>query len=149
MNVAVGVFGSNSIGVGTMTHERKQQLAEAQRRFRDRYPTYATDHSFNRKRDTGFVKDDGVRRPLPTRDLVPMLNWQPDLFAADNVVEKTPSVKPKVRLAPEDMCKCGCGLPHNNAVSRVVQVDVGWSNVRQVIWFYSMRCKDKWGRDNA
>ena len=38
----------------------------------------------------------------------------------------------------EQTCACGCKLPHNLAVSRVVTEDMGGYRTRRVVWYRSM-----------
>jgi hypothetical protein len=65
--------------------------------------------------------------------LCPQLNWPGDAFAEANVaaISTAPLLKRgKIRTA-EHLCRCGCKLPHNHAVSRLT----GDHGSRRVLWY--------------
>ena len=65
---------------------------------------------------------------------LPYLNWPLDLFASLNVPAKLLTGQ---RKGDGMACACGCGLPHNLAVSGLE----GDHGNRTVVWFRTMRCK--------
>jgi hypothetical protein len=58
---------------------------------------------------------------------LPTLDWSPDLFIA------------KEGFLDERLCACGCGRPHNNAVSRVVEGRAG----KRIFWYRTRSCRNK------
>lgn len=46
-------------------------------------------------------------------------------------------------LQKEELCACGCKLPHNLAVSRVVSDNSEGYPTRSVIWYRTMACRIK------
>ena len=69
---------------------------------------------------------------------VPHLNWPADLFAAANIATiRSMSVLIDKTANDRWLCACGCGLPHNLAVSGLE----GEPDDRNVVWFRTMSCK--------
>ena len=70
--------------------------------------------------------------------LCPQLDWPTDLFAeaneAANAAARLPS-RDKGRT-DDRLCHCGCGLPHNFAVSRL-------TDNRQVQWYRAMTHRNR------
>ena len=70
---------------------------------------------------------------MRNRWLCPQLNWPSDVFAEANMAASRAAAlkeRDNVRVA-EHLCRCGCKLPHNNAVPRLF-LDQG---DRQILWY--------------
>jgi hypothetical protein len=57
---------------------------------------------------------------------LPTLDWPADLFKAT------------YESLHERLCACGCGKPHRNAVSRVVEGRSG----NRILWYRTMSCRN-------
>lgn len=67
------------------------------------------------------IYEQGLELTLMMR--VSTLEWPPELFSKEDPTR----------------CSCGCMVRHNNAVSRVV----GEAGHRRVVWYASLRCRNK------
>jgi hypothetical protein len=74
-------------------------------------------------------------RRLYALAICPKLDWPADLFAENKDTVFKPLEKPRT----EFLCACGCQQRHNCAISRVVAMD----SERQVLWYRTMRCRNK------
>jgi len=70
---------------------------------------------------------------MRNRWICPQLDWPSDPFTAVNI--KTISTGPLLQLGKrhtdDHLCRCGCKLPHNHAVSRLITVHED----RHVLWY--------------
>ncbi len=75
---------------------------------------------------------------------VPALPWRSDLFAV-----KTATTGPLYGKADTTTCSCGCKLPHNFSVSKLLTEQTPYGPVRKVLWFRSMSDRQKWEAANG
>jgi hypothetical protein len=82
--------------------------------------------------DPRIIENEGRRYAVSA---CPHLDAPVDLFIKNNEIAFKPLEKPKT----EFHCACGCQQRHNCAVSRVF----GINGDRQVLWYRTMRCRNR------
>lgn len=104
------------------------------------------------RRQKGVPSKDNLPTVLPARVyqqgkelqdmmMMPALDWGKGL-AVNTPSSPGPSSPRKVDTSK---CACGCGFSHNSAVSGLE----GDSSARRVLWFRTMRCKNKYFKVGA
>lgn len=78
---------------------------------------------------------------------VPDLPWPHNLFAMGQPLQQ--QLTTRRRLNDSELCTCGCKQRHNHAVSKVITEEDRHGPTRRVVWFVSMRCRNKWEATNA
>jgi hypothetical protein len=71
---------------------------------------------------------------MRNRWLCPQLDWPSDVFADANTTttSTTPSLPNGKPKTDDYLCQCGCKLPHNYSVSRLI----GDHENRRVLWYH-------------
>ena len=98
-----------------------EYFRERRRQQRDNNPNYYASDPFYHPRFVATGRTISAMMRLPTADC------PTDLFGAND------------RSCDARLCACGCGNPHNNAVSRVVEGQTG----KKILWYRTMNCRNK------
>lgn len=66
----------------------------------------------------------------------PWVDWPSDPFASANTraIGTAALLRDGKRRIDDHLCQCGCGLPHNHAVSRLITIDED----RHVLWYRNL-----------
>jgi len=80
---------------------------------------------------------------------VPDLPWPRNLFRQPYLAAATTAPLTRPKLDQATACACGCKLPHNHAVSKVLAEYGPFGTTRSIAWFRSMPCRQRWEAENV